>query len=327
MYNCENYIEKTILSIKQQTYKNLEVIIVNDGSIDKSEAKANEQIIDDKRFVLYSIKNSGQSFARRYGLERSSGLYLSFIDSDDFVEPNFIERLVSDMESSKCDLVVCNYFDFYPRSEKFVPILKIDHNRILNQEEGLLGWITDSTIKGFLCNKLFKRDIFMKISQVTNFNFLEDSFLVGKYLLETNLVYLDDTPMYVYRYLRNSATNSSKRPITDFEALTSLEDILKDISNKFPNLILYCQLRLIDLRIILCTGRDSNNFIVKKNLVTLARDVKKNKQDLNVFFHGINKVIVGMMTNTHSVTYVLKLRSNLIKIQRFFRVLKGKTKN
>lgn len=107
-YNMENYIEKCISSIINQTYKQLEIIIVDDGSTDRTLEICKEKANSDKRIKVLSQKNSGQSVARNRGIEIAKGKYIGFVDADDWIDENFFENLVNTSEEYDLDMCVCN---------------------------------------------------------------------------------------------------------------------------------------------------------------------------------------------------------------------------
>jgi glycosyltransferase involved in cell wall biosynthesis len=111
VYNCEKYISSCLDTLLNQTYTNIEIIIVNDGSIDGSEKIIKRYKERDNRIVYYYQKNSGPSAARNKGIQNSSGEYLVFIDSDDTVQKYYIESMLNKMINSNSDLVTCGYKD------------------------------------------------------------------------------------------------------------------------------------------------------------------------------------------------------------------------
>lgn len=104
MYNVEKYIEQCISSIQKQSFKNIEVILIDDGSSDSSLSIVNEIAIKDNRIKIITQKNKGPSIARNLGLKYCQGKYIVFVDSDDFVEENFIEELYLMMETGNLDI-------------------------------------------------------------------------------------------------------------------------------------------------------------------------------------------------------------------------------
>lgn len=113
VYNVEAYIARCLDSVINQTYKNIEIILVNDGSNDNSGKICDEYAAKDKRIVVIHQKNMGASSARNAGLNKANGKYVCFIDSDDTVENNYIEELLKPLKEKDYDLVICNINDIY----------------------------------------------------------------------------------------------------------------------------------------------------------------------------------------------------------------------
>lgn len=118
IYNAENYIERCINSIINQNYKNIEIILVNDGSTDNSLKICETFALNDKRIIIISQKNMGVSTARNAGINVAKGDYISFVDSDDTIENNYIQELVDNSNSGKADVVICGYNDIYTNNKK-----------------------------------------------------------------------------------------------------------------------------------------------------------------------------------------------------------------
>ena len=106
-YNSEKYLKKCIKSILNQTYSNFELILINDGSFDNSISIINE--FDDKRIKIYNRKNYGVGNSRNFGLLKATGEYICFIDSDDYIDNDYLEILVEILEGNSADIVCCSY--------------------------------------------------------------------------------------------------------------------------------------------------------------------------------------------------------------------------
>ncbi|MEH7566253.1 glycosyltransferase family 2 protein, partial [Priestia megaterium] len=109
VYNASNTIERCVQSILSQTYTNIEIILVDDGSKDNSLEICKKLQSRDSRIVVVSRKNAGVSVARNKGIEMANGDYIAFVDSDDYVKPEMYEKLINIAESRKVSLVFCNY--------------------------------------------------------------------------------------------------------------------------------------------------------------------------------------------------------------------------
>lgn len=109
VYNAEKYLTRCVDSILKQTYSDLDIILVDDGSSDKSGTLCDTYAQQDKRVRAFHIPNSGPSSARNYGILNSIGHYLAFVDSDDYLDPTFYENLISQLKDSKGEMVVCGW--------------------------------------------------------------------------------------------------------------------------------------------------------------------------------------------------------------------------
>lgn len=117
VYNAEHFIEKCIHSILNQSYKNIELILVNDGSTDNSVKICDSFAKIDNRIKLIHQANSGPSVARNNGIYNAKGKYIQFIDADDYIEENMIETLVNEMEKG-LDIVICGYKRIFKEENK-----------------------------------------------------------------------------------------------------------------------------------------------------------------------------------------------------------------
>ena len=111
IFNAEKYLDRCLKSIQNQTYTNFEVVLVNDGSTDASKNIYDTYIKLDKRFHSFSQENKGPSVARNLGLDNSSGLYIAFIDADDYIDKAYLEDLIRPIIKHKAQLSCCAYYE------------------------------------------------------------------------------------------------------------------------------------------------------------------------------------------------------------------------
>ena len=119
VYNVENYLNKCLDSLINQTYKNLEIIVINDGSTDNSGIICQEYAQKDNRIIYVEKENGGQSEARNMGLDRMTGSYVTFVDSDDWVESDYVETLYQKITEYQTDIAVGNYCKFNESDSNF----------------------------------------------------------------------------------------------------------------------------------------------------------------------------------------------------------------
>lgn len=110
IYNVENYLKRCIKSLINQTYENIEILLINDGSKDKSKSICESYVDEDKRIKLYNKENGGLSDARNFGIEKATGKYILFVDADDYIEENAIEKLIYFMVNNDLDILTTNAY-------------------------------------------------------------------------------------------------------------------------------------------------------------------------------------------------------------------------
>lgn len=202
VYNVEKFLSKCVDSILAQTYSDFEVILVNDGSKDKSLEICREYEKKDNRIVVVDKENEGAGFARNAGLDVATGKYIMFIDSDDWIEGNMLEYLVELINQTSAEVAICNYFTEMPDgSGRFVvPINMEGDTFITNDITKYIAILDDENKFPYLWNRLYLR----KIIEDNSIRF-EKRFVTGQDL-DFNLKYfrcvktciLSNTPLYHY---------------------------------------------------------------------------------------------------------------------------------
>lgn len=228
MYNSEKTIEKLLDSIIIQTNSNYEVLLINDGSNDKTELLCEKYIETDKRFLYFYKENNGVSAARNYGLERISGDLVAFLDSDDYIDKEYLKILHSYIDNiDKIDLVVCGY---YRNSSVYqFESLTVDNVSVISD------LLNDRGPKGYLWNKLFYANIIREanICLDESIYFGEDLLFCVNYLINARKVRYIPKALYYYEDNDFGITNK-QYSIEKLSFLTSLEKIIKIL--EFVNL-------------------------------------------------------------------------------------------
>ena len=204
VYNVEPYLRQCINSVVNQTYRNLEIILIDDGSTDNSGKICDEYALKDSRIKVIHKQNGGVSSARNIGLKFASGEYIGFVDSDDFIELDMYSMLLKKILESKSQLVVCNWFDGMENNwleNKRFPIKeKVTKNEALES----FYWCM------FPWNKLFKKDILKDISFLEILGYGEDTLFCFNVFNKTDNILCIKTPKYYYRRNDKSALNAHK---------------------------------------------------------------------------------------------------------------------
>lgn len=156
LFNAEKYIDKCINSVLNQTYKNLELIIVDDGSTDNSAAIIEQIIQVDKRVIYYSQENAGPSSARNKGIDLAKGEFLFFLDADDYLENKSIEKLVD--SSFECDLIIGGYRNLYNNNEKEI-IPRQTGKFHIEEFHDIFPYLFSNNFFHYTWNKLYRREV------------------------------------------------------------------------------------------------------------------------------------------------------------------------
>lgn len=210
VYNGENYIERCLNSILNQTYTDLEILIINDGSTDRTEDIINRYIEDGKNVRCIYQKNQGVSIARNLGLKHAKGEYVSFVDSDDFVESTFIEKMYKSAKNNNSDMVVCGHVRYYADNLKKNEVLnyKNENKSIYTQYESI-NLLLNLSVKGYLWDKLFKREKLIENNFFLEPNrYIEDWFPTFKYVCEINNITFVNEALYYYVQRDSSALHT-----------------------------------------------------------------------------------------------------------------------
>jgi glycosyltransferase involved in cell wall biosynthesis len=234
VYNAEKFLPRCLESIRNQTHRDLEIILVNDGSTDRSGLICDEYAQRDNRFIVIHKENGGVSSARNAALNIVNGTYIGFIDPDDWIEPIMFEKLYELIQKNQADISMCGYI----RESADGNILKepiIPDVRILNKIEALNNILDVNGFRGFLWNKLFSSKLFQKESEIhfdENIHFCEDLLFCCKSILNAENIVYDSKPYYHYIIHDNNASKS-KYSLKKLTALDALENIIRllDIDN------------------------------------------------------------------------------------------------
>lgn len=199
VYNVEKYLERCIESIVNQTYQNLEIILVDDGSMDNSGKICDEWAVKDNRIKVIHKENGGVSSARNDGLKKATGEYVGFVDSDDTVEPRYMEILLNLIIEKRVDMSIINYIEKYSEYEiKNETYIK---NKEFYKENFFKYLFEISNYKGYLWNKIFKREIIVTNNIIfdENIYICEDLLFVCQVADKCEKFYYDYEE-YLYNY-------------------------------------------------------------------------------------------------------------------------------
>ena len=213
VYNVEHYLEKCLDSLIDQTYKNLEIIVVNDGSTDNSGTICQEYAQKDDRIVYIEKENGGLSDARNVGLDKMTGSYVTFVDSDDWVESDYVEVLYKKLIESQADVSVGNYYSYNEDERMYYFHINGDsyYEKVYDNVSIFENLYESKEMKNFAlisaCGKLYKAKLFDYI-RFDRGKLGEDGYMNQKlYLLVQKVIYINQG-LYAYRQRSGSITKT-----------------------------------------------------------------------------------------------------------------------
>ena len=305
-YNCERFIGKCIESVCNQTYQNIEILIINDGSKDNTKNIINSFVNKDYRIVYIEQKNSGPSTARNTGLDNANGEYVIFVDSDDTISENYVEYLLNSILIEKCDLVCCGYIDISTYGQlKYSDF--IDNSNCVKKESVLTNVCKGTG--GVLWGKIFKKDIIdlHNIRMNKDIYMCEDLIFVLQYVSHCkSFKYLNEFLYHYNRLNTNSiSSNISKGYLHNYiEVCKHIELILlsNDIEKDCVEQIISDRIQGIVITIIDSEVRRSRKL---KETYTNIKDLLSDKyiQLYKTTFKANNKL---------SKPYILFIKNNKI---------------
>lgn len=239
VYNVESYIDRCIQSIIDQSYKKIEIILINDGSTDKSGSICDQYALKDSRIMVFHIKNGGSSIARNYGLKKSRGEYIGFVDSDDWIKPNMFDELLRFALENKLRVVETNCTTAHLANKNSIkdgPII----GRIEDRNTALKRIL--STTGFAVWRRLYKRSI------VENRYFIEgilhqDVYYTIDILNEIGHLGYIEVPFYVYNDQNSTSVIRSNYSIKKLKSIkagiyvvdhtTHYNDEIKDLAKHY----------------------------------------------------------------------------------------------
>lgn len=232
VYNVEQYLEKCVDSIINQTYKNLEIILVDDGATDSSGKLCDELAKIDNRIKVYHKENGGLSDARNYGVEKSTGEYIGFVDSDDYIDAEMYEKLYEAIKKENVDVAECNLKIIYPDREEL--FTEQNYYNVCTKQEYLEEYLKIEKIFGSACVRLIKSDIAKKLKFPVG-KLYEDTYYAYGLINVADSYVIMDAPYYNYLMRENSITNARFNPRI-FDLIEIVEEFHNTVYENYPGL-------------------------------------------------------------------------------------------
>ena len=283
VYNVEKYLPFSLESVMRQTYKNLEIILVDDGSKDESGNICEKYAKKDNRLRVIHQQNSGVSVARNTGIAACRGEYVGFVDSDDLIHERLFERLLDELQKNHADLSVCDLLRFKDSSEMNQKTEKKEAV-LYSQEQYLKKFfkIGSQTIEYYPWNKLYKRTLLTEDQYPKGVRDGEDIFATLKAVLRADKIAVFDEQLYFYRENPNSVTASFSEK--DLGLIGVWDQVCAYMQKNAPAYADYALLnrRRTDFTVLFRYAKNVSGRELKtdKNVAVLLADLKKNEKYL-----------------------------------------------
>ena len=261
IYKVEKWLPKCIDSILSQTYNNIEIILVDDGSTDNSGKICDEYAMKDSRIKVIHKQNGGQSTARNAAIDIAKGKYIGFIDGDDWIEPNMYEVLLTRMKESSVDIVQCGWHIW--NGMNMQKDIESKKEILLTSDEALdnLATPTSKEVNTSVCCKLFKREI-IGITRFTPVRAYEDDEFVFRTVGAANNILCISSCLYNYNQHENS-TMTSKFSLNRIALVTIQNQICNYIKERRPQLFNGLQKTLCSKQFYILYCLIHNNSIIR----------------------------------------------------------------
>lgn len=299
VYNVEEYLEECIKSIIKQTYTNLEIILIDDGSTDESGKICDEYKKKDNRITVIHQQNQGISVARNVGIELSKGEYIQFVDSDDFIKTNMVEDLYNIIKKEDVDLVSCSHYIYTngnvqekEYSEKI---------EVYTQSEAIKSLILDKSIRFFAVDKLYKKELWQNVRFPIGRRF-EDIATTPKIFKKVQKIAFYDKPLYYYRQ-REGSIMSKRSKEQQLEYIQSILEMQQELTNIVQDVQYYLNYNIVHAT--LNVFRSIGNYKIQELL-----------QEQIV--QHLYKKTVEIMENSKNVEFIIQHCNNAKKVHLYY---------
>lgn len=270
IYNVEKYLPRCLNSIIHQTYKNIEIILINDGSTDNSLSICEEYAKIDKRIKIITQKNGGLSSARNTGIEYSHGQYITFVDSDDEIETDMIEYLIDIIQNT--DLAVCQRQYITEKGDKIKTNTKAKFRRIYGNKLCMKEFFLSKDIDTVAWGKLYKTNFFKSVRYPLG-KYHEDIFTTYKIIAQCDSISIGDKKKYLYRQ-RNTSISKISFTAKHLDSIEGNLERSEYIRKYYPELLIYAQAGIIYAANI-CSWKMAKSGIIKTEIVTRLQKLYK----------------------------------------------------
>lgn len=276
VYNVKEFLNECVDSIINQTYTDLEIILIDDGSTDGCGEICDNYAQKDKRIRVIHQKNQGLSAARNTGLEHMQGDYLTFLDSDDYLMPSTLEHMLSLAKKHEADMVACPFW----RLEEDGSLFPLDNHKPINGTEVFEGadkiasYIRMHKLSNMVCGILYAKEIFQELRFPLG-KYAEDVFVSYQATHAAHRLVIEETPQYVYRN-RSGSIMVSPSSIKKYDVLEGRSLEAAFISQHYPDLSRFAVSMLCTEAVLLVFRTATDHFSYPKGDKYLKSILRKN---------------------------------------------------
>ena len=296
VYNVSEYLERCLNSIINQTYKNLEIICINDGSTDNSLEILNDFASKDKRIKVINKKNEGVSKTRNVGLDAATGDLISFVDSDDAIVKDMYEVMIKNLNDA--EIITCDKYkvvenEIYDYGKNDLKITTFENN------EALKEFLLSGSLGTVVWNKIFKKDIIGKTRFNTEITNSEDQLFLYEIYKKKPKIIKYNIPKYIY-YLRENSASRSEFNVKHLSVLKVANIIYDDVLANNSSLI-----------------KEADNYLFESFIIFIRKlALSTNKKDNLDYYNNARKKIISL-SKTTKISKKRKLEVLILKYFNF----------
>lgn len=278
VYNAEKYLENCLESIINQTMRDIEIVLVNDGSTDNSGKICKQYEQNDARIIYVEQKNQGVSVARNKGKDIATGEYILFIDADDEMDLTMIEKLYSDIQKYNGDIAVCKIQKVKSKNEVKINTAEDISVCSMKQEDALKSYFTESKLEIGVWNKLFRKSVIENINYHVGRRMNEDKFFAFESIMKSQVITYRNEGLYYY-FERDNSVTKQKFDEKWFDNIFFAERIYEIIIKDKPYLEREARYQLVMTKyyLILAMKRKQADISYKVEYEKLINDIKQIK--------------------------------------------------
>lgn len=272
VYKAEPYLSRCVESIRNQTYSNLEIILIDDGSPDRCGQMCDAFAVADQRIKVLHKENGGQASARNRGLDIMKGEYVGFVDSDDWVQLDMFEKLITMIQKHECGIACCGIE--FTNDDGHISYLneQVNEFQVMDIQTAYKELGISIRISDCMCDKLFHRSVFDKLRFAEGMIY-EDFDLIHRCLSRVNSVVYTAEPMYCY-YMSQDSTTRSAFKVKQFDFAKAGKNRLDFYLEKSPQNYKYALSRYLTVSLDIL-WRSHTDHSCRKQRTIFIRELKK----------------------------------------------------